>query len=332
MPGPQQPAASETAPGLQQIVPSVIADYLEAIKHRIKPSTYGVYLRYLENHIAPYFEGVACSQLNPKAVQDFIGSQALNGLSAATSKTVLGFLKKGLGGVLPVSMYAVDMPGLESCRIDVTIDEQKRLESRRIDVLTIDEQKRLEAAVSVSDATDRVGITLCLYTGIRIGELCGLMWGDIDFPGRQMHVRRTAQRVRSAEGGARTQVVLLEPHNSQSGRSIPLQDFVLKLLWEHRPLSLGGHVLSRNGEAIEPRNMQYRFKRLLKSAGIRPVPFQATRHTFAARALESGFDLGSLSEILGHSSPAVTLKTYGHLLSAEDRKRLGMDSLAAIHK
>jgi integrase len=144
-----------------------------------------------------------------------------------------------------------------------------------------------------------------------------------------MHVRRTIQRVKNAkgDGGSKTQLTFLSPMNASSLRSIPLPRFLIMILTEHQQQSGGQYVISREDYKLGgPGSRQLGSDQLLAAAGIRPVAFQAMRHTFAVRALESGFDVMSLSEILGHASLLVTYKKYVHVL--DGRKRRGMEMLA----
>ena len=129
---------------------------------------------------------------------------------------------------------------------------------------------------------------------------------------------------------SKTQIVFQAPKTVSSKRSIPIPQFLLNLLKEHHANSKGIYIISREGSAIEPRNMQYRFKRLLDDANLRPVNFHAIRHTFATRALENGFDIKTLSEILGHSSPTITLQKYTHAL--DEHKRRSMELLSELYQ
>lgn len=297
-----------------------VRSYLESAKNQIKPSTHGIYQRYLDNYISPYFGNTRCDWLTADIVQGFVDRQIENGLSAVTVQSVFCFLKNGLKGAFQNEALDVKLP--------------KRVSSE-VEVLSIDEQKRVEMAAQMSDGINHIGVTLCLYTGIRIGELCGLMWSDIDFERKQLYVRRTVQRIKNdacEDVNEKTKVASLLPKSGTSIRSIPLPGFLIALLLEHRSQShaTDGYVISRDGSSIEPRNMQYRFQRLLIAANVKQVNFHTTRHTFATRALENGFDIKTLSEILGHSSAVITLNKYAHTLDAH--KRRSMESLAAVYQ
>jgi len=308
-------ASEKITPGAnKEIVVKAVECYLETHKILIKPSTYWVYQGYIKNHIQPYFENLRCDRLSQALMQAFVKEKLDTGLSAAKVRSIFTFLKKGLEGTAEASAFQVCLP---------------KQYSPKIEALSINEQKRLEAAVESSDDTNRVGIILCLYTGIRVGELCGLMWQDIDFDTKKLYIRRTIQRIKCMDNDAKTRITLLSPKSISSQRTIPLPGFLLATLKEHRKKSRSEYILSKDGYAIEPRVMQYRFQQLLKLAMVKPRSFHITRHSFAVRALESGFDIKTLSEILGHSTPIVTLKKYTHVM--DEHKRESMESLVAVY-
>ena len=278
------------------------------------PATHGAYERYLKSYIAPFFGDAECSQLDQKMVRSFADRLVENNLSPTTAKGILSFLKKGLAGHYPPGVFEV---GLKSA---------PRAE---ISVLSRDEQRALETAARRSDRTTRICVFMCLYTGIRIGELCGLTFDDVSFAKREFHVRRTVQRVMNTDAKSPSKtVVALLPVDEHSNRRIPLPGFLLDMLGEHRGVAMGSHVISMGGGVAEPRGLQYRFKKLLLEANIKQASFQILRHTFALRALENGFDVTALSKILGHASPVMTYSRYATLVGEESLARRSMESLA----
>ncbi|GHU52470.1 site-specific integrase [Clostridia bacterium] len=285
--------------------------YLVSRRNLLKSSTYGVYERYITNHITSYFGNMTCAKLTQEILQDFADKNFENGLSVITVQSVLSFLKSGLKSKVNNGVFEVELP---------------KKQKHEVEVFSIDEQKRLEITAASSDSIDFLGVILCLYTGLRIGEVCGLMWSDIDFERRLLHVRRTMQRIKG-KGVSKTEIVFLPPKSQTSARAIPLPDFLLNILNDHKVKTLCPYILSRDCEPVEPRNLQYRFQKLLNAADVKRVNFHVTRHTFATRALESGCDIKTLSEILGHSSATVTLNRYAHCL--DKHKRDCMESLAA---
>ena len=296
-----------------QSITTIMVQYLGTATH-IKKSTLGVYQRHIESHIIPYFENIQYYQLNKEILQGFINKK-LAGLSLSTIRSIFYLLKNALKGKVSLDVFDVELPNSS--------------DTEKIESFSINEQKSLEHSAKGSDDINYIGITLCLYTGIRIGELCGLLWKDVDFENHSIHVRRTIQRIKSTNSDSKTELTSLEYQGDAPERVIPLPNFIMTLLKEYQSNSENDYIISRGGKPIEPRNMQYRFKRLLKDANVSPKGFHATRHTFAIRALENGFDIKTLSEILGHVSPIVTLKSYSHILS-EDKRR-SMESLVALH-
>lgn len=115
-----------------------------------------------------------------------------------------------------------------------------------------------------------------------------------------------------------THLVISSPKSRSSIRQIPLPDFILPILRSART-DVDDYILSGTQKLVEPRTMQYRFKSLLKRMALSQVSFHKLRHQFATRCIELGFDVKTLSEILGHHSVEVTLNRYVH--SSIERKR-----------
>jgi len=304
------PPPERFTPKSRLTVTEAVKAHIESLKHQIKPSTEGIYQRNLENHIAPYFGNTRCDKLTQGKMQGFIDSLIENELSAVTAQSVFIFLKASITSANS-SIFDVNMP---------------KKTKPTVEFLSVDEQKRLEKAAKESGETDYIAIMLTLYTGVRLGELAGMMWRDIDFECGLLHVRRTMQRIRS-DGKAKTELALLPPKSESSEREIPLQDFLIELLREMKTKSNCEYIVSAKGKPIEPRSIQRRFKKLLIAAEVKEVNFHATRHTFATRILETGCDVKSLSEILGHSSATTTFK-YTH--SLDEHRRKCMNGLSEV--
>lgn len=171
-----------------------------------------------------------------------------------------------------------------------------------------------------------LGVLLACCTGIRIGELCALKWGDIDLEAGVLRVNRNMQRIRRCgKGEAGTRVAVQTPKTSSSVRSIPLPGFLLRLLKANRREADAYLVAGKKREWAECRTVQYRFAALLKSCGIGHFKFHTLRHYFASRCIRRGFDVKSLSEVMGHSSIQVTLGLYVH--STMEHKRELMEGV-----
>lgn len=133
------------------------------------------------------------------------------------------------------------------------------------------------------------------------------------------------QRIRVKDNPNRkTEVKILRPKSDCSTRTIPIPDILLPVLKVN--YSEGAFLLTGDKKKfVEPRTMQNRFRSILKKAGIAHANFHATRHTFATRCVEAGFDIKCLSEILGHADVSITLNRYVHPtmnLKAENMAKL----------
>ena len=192
---------------------------------------------------------------------------------------------------------------------------------KTIETLSRTEQARLLSGIHDGQDKFKVALLLCLYTGLRLGELCALRWTDLDFEDMTMTVNRTVQRV-SVRGHV-TKTVLLEtdPKSKSSQRIIPLTLEIAELLRKMNKTQL--YVFGGN-TPLEPRTMQYRFKKILRIVEIEDRNFHILRHRFATNCIENGMDVKSLSEILGHSDVKITLNRYVHPTMDSKRRQIGM--------
>lgn len=169
---------------------------------------------------------------------------------------------------------------------------------------------------------------VCFYTGIRIGELCALdLNRDIDLKRGVISIQHTLYRVKSENGNKKTELKISTPKSESSIRDIPLPKFLIEKLSKIENGS--GFLIQKNGKFIEPNVYARRYKKILAELDIPYRKFHATRHTFATRALEIGMDIKTLSEILGHSSPTITLNLYSH--SLPEHKKKEMDRLGKLY-
>jgi len=140
-------------------------------------------------------------------------------------------------------------------------------------------------------------------------------------------IQHTLYRVKSENGNKKTELRISTPKSESSIRDIPLPKFLIAKLSAIENGS--GFLIQKNGKFIEPNVYARRYKKILEELDIPYRKFHATRHTFATRALEIGMDIKTLSEILGHSSPTVTLNLYSH--SLPEHKKKEMDRLGKLY-
>ena len=285
--------------------------YLKAQECKIKLTTVKVYERYLNNYIKPFFGNIALRKMSKDILQSFVNS--LSERSPSTVKGIFSFLREAL-------KKAEKDEYISPIWIDIELPKVKKNE---VEVFTRDEQRRIESSLDLEDNPNDVGILLCLYTGLRIGELCGLRWDDIDFITGNLFINRTVQRI-TVDGKSVLQE--LPPKSEASRRKIPIPSIIVDKLKFVKKRSSSKYIISTNDHITDPRIFQYHYKKILERAGVRYVNAHTMRHTFSVRALELGFDVKTLSEILGHADAAVTLKTYAH--SLDEHKRNSMEKFS----
>ena len=182
---------------------------------------------------------------------------------------------------------------------------------RKIDVFTEREKNRIKTYCLNSSQEKDIGVLIALFSGIRIGELCGLKWGDIDFENKSINIKRTIQRIYEIEKG--TRVIETLPKTATSLRIIPLSNILYTKL---KPLAKKhkkeDYILSGNKKIIEPQAYRYTYKNILKKCRVKHKKFHTLRHTFATNCIKVGMDPKSLSEVLGHSNVDITLNLYVH--------------------
>lgn len=291
---------------------------------RVKPSTYESYYRCITGYVLPFYQEQGHEQISAWTTTAF--SSRINQYPNISNlykrkiltiyKTALRELLKGSAAYGPV-LSAITMP---------------RADGTDVQAFTVREQRQIERTIINSHDKRLLGILLCFYTGIRLGEICGLKWGDIDFEAGAMVVARTVSRVKNFNGtGPKTRLTVGTPKSMHSIRKIPLPGFLLDLAGKYKmDFSNENDFVLSDGEApFEPRKYQKLFQAVLKRSGVRSRKFHAIRHTFATKALELGVDIKTLSEILGHSDVSITLNIYAH--SMFEQKKKAIEKLNAMH-
>lgn len=311
----------ETREKKNETLGAVSEQWLEDSKSFLKESTIAKYRDYLSCYILPRFGDISLGDLSTEAVAAFFrillkeGGASCNGLSTRTVAEVRCILKI-------IQKYAVKQGCIVNFSLDNIVMKQKE---KPIRIFSEQEQERLRSYLCATLTPCHAGILLCLSTGIRLGELCALRWDDISLSSKQLHVRRTMQRIReTADAQTRTKIVITSPKSDCSIRTIPLSDNMCSSL---RPFYRSGTFLLTGDHErfVEPRTMQNWFKGVLGECGIADANFHALRHTFATRCVEAGFDAKCLSVILGHSNVNITFNRYVH--PTMEMKRRNMEKL-----
>lgn len=287
-------------PPLRQItVNNLASEWLLINRARLKPSSVQRYEGFLKNHIRDTIGAINAVYVTTVSIHHFAANRLSTGLSPQSVNAILTFLHSILN--YGHRQYRLPMPEIIylSC------------EKKEMRVFSREEQKALVSFLKKDMDICRLGVLTALYTGLRIGELCALQWEDIEE--NSITVRRTIQRLNKADGTG-TELHVGPPKTKTSFRRIPIPSFLTETISSFREQEAKNSyfLTSHSGDLIEPRVLQYRFKGYLKSAGVGDANFHALRHTFATRCVEAGFEIKSLSEILGHANVQITLNKYVH--------------------
>lgn len=281
-----------------------------------KARTADLYTEIAEKKINPYLGGCDLDELTPIILQRYVTELSQSG-NVRTGKGLSSNSVNGIISVIQSSLQTAYRLGLAKEYIGDKIIRPKTTE-KRIECFTAAEQRKIEQAALESKALKMCGIVICLYTGLRIGELLALTWNDVNFTEREISVSKSCYH------GKRGRVTY-GTKTANSVRTIPLSKPLIKILREMKSGSESEYVISSNGKPVETRTYQKNFESLLKKLQIGHRGFHALRHTFATRALECGMDVKTLSEVMGHKNSSVTLNRYAHCLS--EHKKAMMNRL-----
>ena len=274
--------------------------FLSERRGALKASTIGRY-EYMANHyVIPDLGSILLRDLTAEKLSAYFKSLQDKGLSSKTARDI-GVLLKTIFKVAKKKCHCdcpgrdVELPAYHGKRIEVFSDHEIALLAQKI--------------LETPDITG-LCILLVLNTGLRLGEICALRKSDIDYRSGFLRIERSAARVRDASG---THLVVQSPKSGSSVRLVAIPNDMLELLkMTTHSIQRDTYLLTNTDTPLEPRTMQYRYRKLLERCGVRYRNFHAMRHTYATRCMENGVDIKSLSELLGHADIRTTLQTYIH--------------------
>lgn len=278
-----------------------IYNWLQSTKIYCKQSTYSHYEYTVYSKLIPEFGEYKKNQMNRDLINQFTEKLLNDGLDPKTVRDILTILNQ-------ILKYG-------NIQLKIIMPKIKKI---KIQIYTKEDQEALEMALVKNINEINLGIYLCLYTGLRIGELCALKWKNIDLNSNIIKISKTLIRVKdnSKVSNKKTKIILDDPKSCSSIRSIPIPMFIVPVLKKFKK-NEECFFLTGNNDYIEPRCYSNYYKKILadiriNKSGFKDYNFHALRHTFATRCIEGGFDPKTLSEILGHSSVKITLERYVH--------------------
>jgi len=299
-----------------------------------KESTKALYENLSRQHLEPEpFGAITLDKLKPSDVEALVLAMRrrkkpgpdgpARALADSTIRTTYTVLRAALDGAVRDGLLARN-PAAAIKRPGVERTEAKHVES--VDVTAL-----LEAA---KDSRYHAVLVLIAATGLRRGEALALKWEHVDLDAGLLLVRGTLGRVNG-------RLLVTEPKTARSRRSVPLSPGVVALLRKHRKSQLEdrmrasnvwqdtGHVFTtESGAPVDPRNLLRVMAVAAKSAQIEGVGVHTLRHSAAVAWLEAGVHIKAVSDLLGHSSIAITGDVYGH--TSDDTARAAIDGLSGV--
>ena len=293
--------------------------WLNEIASEVKTSSYVKYKNIVDLYLLPRFGRISISRIDRNRVSEFSESMLTSGgsrgqgVAPSTVNTALTVLKR----ILEHSAQETGLPTLNFRTLRFNIKKPA------IQVLKRSEQKKLWHYLRSNVTPMNLGILLCLTYGFRIGEVCAIRWSDVQLDDGVLSITHALTRIQTfAKKGNKTKLAITSLKSAYSERTIPLAQCDIDFLAHHRRQD-DVYILADDAhKLVEPRTLRNHFKKILKVCGVRIVNFHALRHSFATRWIELGYDVKTLSEILGHSSVNVTLHYYVHPTAETKRQNL----------
>ena len=294
-------------------------EWLPAIEHTIRPTTYRSYVQHVDCHIVPHIGSVRLEKLSGATINALYAKLAVSGkrdgkkgLSALSIRHVHAVLHRALkdavrwGRLSRNPIEAADPP-----RVNGSAREMKTWSAEQL------------AAFLAATRDDRLHALwhLLALTGMRRGEALGLQWDDIDFEAASLSVRRAL-----IPNGR--EVVMSEPKTARGRRVVALDPGTVAVLKGQAARQLKEQAQARSwsdtnllftredGEALHPEVVSRFFRQAVKKAMLPAIRLHDLRHTHATLALRAGIHPKVVSERLGHASVSITLDTYSHAIPA----------------
>ncbi len=300
----------------RQTVGDFLAEWLEGQRQRLRPNTWKRYEEYVRIHTIPGVGRVKLAALTPQHLDRLYAQRMAAGLSPTTVHHVHAVLHKALEQAVRWNLVPRNVADLV---------DSPRAGRQEMSALTPEQTRTL--LDGAADGPLEAILTLAVTTGMRKGELLALHWSDVDLERGTLRVVGTMQRHRDGK------LAVSPPKTARSRRQVELTPIALDALRRHRSRQAETRLLlgsewnvmglvfpSSLGKAQDGSHLLYGlFHPLLKSLGLPVIRFHDLRHTAATLLLGQGIHPKIVSEMLGHSTIAITLDLYSHVTPTMQR-------------
>ncbi len=292
--------------------------FLKQSEKTVKESSLSTFSYLIEKHIRPALGDIPVNDFSSETVQNFIFKIMEKEKSKGRGKFAIKSIKDVVTLIKVSINFGIRIGIVENIPLKYKIPF--KINKKKIEIFNLMEQRTLFEYLHKNISRKNIGIILSLTTGLRIGEVCGLKWKDIDFYENTLYVRRTIQRIYiNNESFKGSRVITSVPKSEKSKRILPLGKELMNIL---RTFKNNDEIFILTGKdrPTEPKIYREYYYNVLKKLNIKKLSYHSLRHTFATSAIENGTDYKTVSEILGHSSINITLETYVHPQMKQKKK------------
>lgn len=296
--------------------------WMEKERFFIKESTYATYTNIIENHLKPVLGKKKINNITNEDLQNFIilklstsKKNLEKGLALKTVKDMTVLIKNTLktatqNKLMPFQNFQCKFPSSFS--------------KSHLKTFSVEEQKILFKYLINNQNSKNLGILLCLQTGLRLGEICGLQWQDINLEKSTLTICRTLQKIYIKEKNkSYSKTIISTPKTKTSNRIIPLNIDFINLIKPFQQ-NKNNYFITNSTNYLKPHCYRYYYQKLLHFLNLPKLKFHSLRHTFATQAVELRIDCKTISEILGHANMNTTLNLYVHPKTEYKRKCLDL--------
>ena len=283
--------------------------WLDKKKTAVKPTSLSIYTVNIRKHIMPCFGECYIEDIDVNSIIVFIEElEESAGLKPKTIEDIFLLLQQIVKAAVREKKLL-----FEEARMHLPAKD-----TEEADILNPEECEKLQHFLLINLSGRNAGILIALMCGLRIGEVCGLKWEDIDLNERVIHIRRTISRlyISSLDSDVGSSVVNSgQPKTRRSQRIVPIPKRLCYYL-EQVKLKTSpdekSFITTGKDKSHEPRTFNSYYCNVLNRSKIEHHTFHSLRHTFATLAVKKGMDAETLSRILGHASVTITLSRYYH--------------------
>ena len=316
----------------------------EYVEMKLKPNTVENYRMVIRNHINPKLGKFKLRSLSPHVLQEYINEKTREGYSYKTLSIIKGVLTKSLKQAVYPFKFINETP---MQYVELHKSTERKPSKEKLKVLSENNLKVLFSNIKEGHAF-YIPFMIGYFSGIRVGELCGLEWKHVDFYEGTITIEQqmTKEFYKLNNGKTKEIFVVGTPKTKSSYRTITVSDTLLDILRKERTKQKENQLRygefyakdpqhdfickKENGESYTPNVIKWLSRRYVNEELGLTFNFHSLRHTLATTLIENGVEVKTVQSILGHSRSGITQDTYAHL--TEKMTRRAADTMDNIFK